>query len=119
MIMIGGYYAVHYKQGYVPVKVIAITQLETGMVYHVSIFKGLYDKPENIPGPEEHDYLLEQAAVSAAKFDKEKTILLQQYPVYADEENIYRIWLDEWNNREAGFYSLTFSELLTVLIKDH
>ncbi len=115
MLNSGGYYAVAYKNGFVPVKIFAITETEATTLYHITIFTGLYDRIEQIPPPDEHDYLVEHVAVVARIFEQEILHFMQNYPVFADEENLYRIWKDDWNNTQAVYYALRFEELLPAL----
>lgn len=117
MLRNGGYYAVKFRNGFVPVKLFAITESDDRVIFHITIFSGLYDHTKDIPAPDEHDFLVEHVAVTADVLDHEITELLGEMPVYPDEENVYRIWRDDWNNGQAIFYCLPFAELLPILCK--
>lgn len=113
----GGYYAVQFQNGYVPIKLFAITDSEKQIIFHITIFSGLYERITDIPLPDEHAFLIEHVAVTADTLDHEILELLREMPIYPEEENMYRIWRDEWNNGQAIYYSVPFRDLLPLLCK--
>ncbi|HMA69642.1 MAG TPA: hypothetical protein VKN74_07200 [Candidatus Mcinerneyibacterium sp.] len=116
----GDLLAYEYKnKGYLILKIIAISDMEDLMLYHLRIFDTLY---KNIQEAEKIDSLnkitnfIPHVAITKNQFEKEDLEIIKNEEVFMDEKSRYRNWLIDWNHHKGEYFDLSLKDLLNSVV---
>lgn len=116
----GDLLAYEYKnEGYLILKIIAISDMEDLMLYHVRIFDTIYEnfiEAEKVNSLNKIYDFIPHVAITKKQFEKEDLERIKNEEVFMDEKSRYRNWLIDWNHHKSEYFDLSLKDLLNSVV---
>ncbi|TYB31996.1 MAG: hypothetical protein FXF47_01260 [Candidatus Mcinerneyibacterium aminivorans] len=103
------------NKGYIPVKILAISQLEEKRLYHLMFFRGIFEDTASI-NINELELFIPHVAITEKVFKEENMKKIGEQKVYYDEELRYKNWLTEWNHKSGEYFDIPIIDILNKIL---
>ena len=98
-------------KGFIPIKILAISQLEDKKLYHLMFYRGIFEDVDNI-NLNELKIFIPHVAITEKVFEEENLKKIGEQKVYYDEELRYKNWLKEWNHESGNYFDIPIIDIL-------